>query len=108
MEVFKDLFFIVIVYKSMNSYFITLVSTLLVFSSVYKNLANRLGKVLTSTVTSHWSAFVEGCQILDAALVANEVVEDVRSCKRKGVIFKLKVYGRVIWVFVDSFREKGL
>lgn len=58
-------------------------------SSVYKILANRLSKVLASTITFDQTAFVKGRQILDAALVANEVMKDVRSHKRKGIIFKL-------------------
>lgn len=67
-------------------------------NSLAKVLANRLGKVLAITITSHQSAFVKGCQILDVAFVANEVVDDVRSRKRDGVIFKLdfeKAYDRV-------------
>lgn len=61
-------------------------------------MANRLSAVIASTVSLHQNAFVQVRQILDAVLVANEVVEDVRGRKRKGVVFKLdfeKAYDRV-------------
>ena len=50
-------------------------------------------------------------QILDVALVANEVVEDVRDTGRKGVVFKIdfeKAYDHVEWEFQDFvFERKG-
>lgn len=45
-----------------------------------------------------------GRQILDGALVANEMVKDLRRKKVISVVFKLdfeKAYDRVYWAFVD-------
>uniref|UniRef100_A0A803NWF8 Reverse transcriptase domain-containing protein n=1 Tax=Cannabis sativa TaxID=3483 RepID=A0A803NWF8_CANSA len=57
------------------------------------------------------SAFVEGRQILDSILIANESVEDYRSRGKSGMVFKLdfkKAYDRVEWDFLDSvMRNKG-
>ena len=50
-------------------------------------------------------AFVKGRQILDAALVANEVVEEGRKHNKTGMIFKIdfeKAYDHVEWSFVDD------
>ena len=47
-------------------------------------LANRLKKVLGKVVSADQKAFGRGRQILDASLIANEVVIIGRSEKRKG------------------------
>lgn len=53
------------------------------FSSLYKIiskvLAERLKKVLPLLIDNSQAAFVEGCHILDAVLVAFETVGDYRS-----------------------------
>lgn len=48
--------------------------------------------------------FCEGRQILDAILVANEVVDDLVDNKRDEILCKLdmeKTYNYVSWEFVD-------
>lgn len=55
---------------------------------------------LKSPPTIHISqrAFVEGKQILDAILIANEVVDEKRCLGRDGVVFKIdfkKTYNHV-------------
>lgn len=45
--------------------------------------------MLGSTISQAQGAFVKGRQILDAALVANEVVEKGRKHNKTGLIFKL-------------------
>ncbi|CAL8991500.1 unnamed protein product [Prunus brigantina] len=50
-------------------------------------------------------AFVKGRQILDAALIANEVVEECRRLNKSGMVFKIdfeKAYDHVEWRFVDE------
>lgn len=64
--------------------------------------------MLANTISPEQSAFVEGCQIMDGSLVANEVVEDVLSRKGKGILLKLdfeKAYDRVCWDFLDRVLE---
>ena len=56
---------------------ISLVTSL--YKIIFKVLASRLKEVLDSTISKNQGAFVANRQILDVALVANEVVEDVRA-----------------------------
>lgn len=47
---------------------------------------------------------MEGIQILDAVMVANEVVDDLGRNKRERMLYKLdieKAYDHVTWEFVD-------
>ena len=53
--------------------------------------------------------FVKGRQILDAVLIANEIVDEKRRSGKEGVIFKLdfeKAYDHVSWDFLDHVLEK--
>lgn len=54
-----------------------------------KVFSNRMCKVHRETILHSQSAFVEDCQILDAILVVNELVDDVKWKGCKGVVFKL-------------------
>ena len=60
---------------------ISLVTSL--YKIISKVLASRLKGVLDATISKNQGAFVKNHQILDVALVANEVVEDVRATGRK-------------------------
>ncbi|RVX10791.1 LINE-1 retrotransposable element ORF2 protein [Vitis vinifera] len=74
-----------------------------------KVLANRLKKVVGKVVSSSQNAFVEGRQILDAALVANEVIDSVLKRKERGVLCKLdleKAYDRINWDFLLSVMQR--
>lgn len=69
-----------------------------------KVLSKRLRTTLAETVSSVQGAFVKGCQILDAVLVANEAVEENRVLKKECVVFKAdfeKAYDHVDWHFLD-------
>ena len=52
------------------------------------------------------NAFVAGRQILDASLIANEVIDSMAKKKERGVICKLdieNVYDRLNWKFLFKF-----
>ncbi|RVW86897.1 hypothetical protein CK203_036058 [Vitis vinifera] len=53
-----------------------------------KVLANRLKKVLDKVVSGDQNAFVRGKQILDASLIANEVIDFWHKRNEKGLIKK--------------------
>ncbi|RVW55706.1 LINE-1 retrotransposable element ORF2 protein [Vitis vinifera] len=80
---------------------ISLVGSL--YKLLAKVLANRLKKVVGKVVSTTQNAFVEGRQILDAALIANEVIDSLMKRKESGVLCKLdleKAYDRINWDFL--------
>ncbi|XP_062089071.1 uncharacterized protein LOC133795633 [Humulus lupulus] len=86
---------------------ISLVTSL--YKIISKVLACRLRGVLADTIADSQGAFVEGRQILDTVLVANEAVEEYRSKGKKGWVFKIdftKAYDCVDWGFLDFVLQK--
>ena len=74
-----------------------------------KVLANRLKKVLGRVVSLDQNAFVKGRQILDASLIANEVIDSWQKQKEKGLICKLdieKAYDSINWKFLMKVLRK--
>ena len=74
-----------------------------------KVLANRLKKVVGKVVSPAQNAFVMGRQILDASLIANEVIDSWQKRKEKGLICKLdieKVYDNINWQFLLKVLQK--
>ena len=69
-----------------------------------KVLTGRIQKVLPKIISSEQGAFVDGRQILDDILVANERVHSRLKERAPGIICKLdleKVYDRVDWKFLQ-------
>lgn len=57
------------------------------------------------------NAFVERKQILDASLVANEVIDSILGGQERGVLCKLdieKAYDHIDWNFVPGGPNNGL
>lgn len=57
-----------------------------VYKIITKVLSKRLSWVLSDTIFESRSDFVGGRQSIDAALMANEVVEDTERRGRRGVV----------------------
>ncbi|WJZ94813.1 hypothetical protein VitviT2T_013639 [Vitis vinifera] len=74
-----------------------------------KVLANRLKKVVGKVVSKAQEAFVEGRQILDAVLIANEAIDSILKNNENGILCKLdieKAYDNVDWSFLLTLMQK--
>ncbi|XP_071912409.1 uncharacterized protein [Coffea arabica] len=71
---------------------------------ISKILANRLAKVLPNIISPQQSGFVQGRQIFDNVLLAQELIAGIRKASREGnVVLKIdmaKAYDRVSWPFL--------
>ncbi|KAJ9682243.1 hypothetical protein PVL29_018228 [Vitis rotundifolia] len=72
-----------------------------------KVLANRLKKVVGEVVSKAQGAFVEGRQILDVVLIANEAIDSTLKNNESGILCKLdieKAYDNVDWTFILTIK----
>ena len=79
------------------------------YKVIAKVLLGRLRGVLHETIHSTQGAFVQGRQILDAVLIANEIVDEKRRSGEERVVFKIdfeKAYDHVNWDFLVHVLEK--
>jgi hypothetical protein len=70
-----------------------------------KLLSNRLQLVIGSVISESQSHFVRDRQILDGILIANEIVNEARKCKKELLLFKVdfeKAYDFVDWGYLDA------
>ncbi|RVW94701.1 Protein transport protein Sec24-like CEF [Vitis vinifera] len=77
--------------------------------SAITQVITDLPKVLQDTIFMSQGAFVEGRQILDVVLIANELVYEKRRSREEGLVFKIdfeKAYDHVDWGFLDHVLER--
>ncbi|RVW77589.1 hypothetical protein CK203_043023 [Vitis vinifera] len=75
----------------------------ILYKLLAKVLANRLKKVMGKIVSKSQNTFVEGRQILDASLIANEAIDSMQKSESGDIFCKLdigKVYDHVNWSFL--------
>ena len=87
--------FLVLIPKKQNAVDIKDYRPISLVSGLYKILAkvfaNRLRKVVGQVVSKVQNSFVDGRQILDAMLIANEAIDALLKRKEKGLICKLDI-----------------
>ena len=115
MAVFKDFFDTSKFVKSLNSTFIIMiqkkegVEDLKDFRPI--SLVGSLYRPMSRLVNKAQNAFVGGRQMLDASLIANEVIDSMVKGKERGVLCKLdieKAYDQINWKFLISvLKEMG-
>ena len=119
MEMFRDFHANETFIKSLNATFLVLIlkkgdvedlkdfRPISLLGSLYKILAKvlakRLKKVVGKVVSEAQNAFVEGRQITNASLIANELIDHWQKQKEKGVICKLDIekdFDSIHWQFL--------
>ncbi|XP_071695782.1 uncharacterized protein [Rutidosis leptorrhynchoides] len=68
-----------------------------------KILSNRLAMVIHKIIGSEQTAFLKGRNILDSVLIANEIIDELKRKKQKGLIFKVdfeKAFDCIEWDFL--------
>ena len=75
---------------------ISLVTSL--YKIIAKVLSGRIRKVIHETISNSQGAFVEGRQILDAVLIANEVVDGKRRSEEEEIVFKILKKHMITWI----------
>ncbi|KAG9446752.1 hypothetical protein H6P81_012880 [Aristolochia fimbriata] len=125
MNLFQEFYDDGITSDSMGSSFITLIpkkewaahpkdfKPISLVSSHYKIisrvLASPLKRVLGQVISKHQSAFIQGRQILDSAIILHELVHQYSKKIERGAILKLdfqKAFDKVNWCFLDKIMEK--
>ena len=81
------------------------------FKIITKVLSRRLRGVLYEIIHTTQGAFVQGRQIFDAVLIANETVDEKKHLGEEGVVFKIdfkQAYDYADWDFLNHvFEKKG-
>ncbi|RVW15154.1 Transposon TX1 uncharacterized 149 kDa protein [Vitis vinifera] len=87
---------------------ISLITSL--YKIIAKMLSRRLRGVLHETIHSTQGTFVQGRQIVDVVLIANEIVDEKRRLGEEGVVLKIdfeKAYDHMKWVKASRGLRQG-
>ncbi|GJR14797.1 reverse transcriptase domain-containing protein, partial [Tanacetum coccineum] len=79
------------------------------YKIIGKLLANRLGSVIRSCISSEQYAFIKGRNILDGPLILNEVMAWYRKSKKELMVFKVdfeKAFDSLRWDYLDMIMGK--
>lgn len=80
-----------------------------IYKLIAKVLAKSFSRVLGEVIGECQHAFVEGRQMLNAMMAANETVDDLMARENDGLVCKLdmeKAYGHVSWNFVKYMLKR--
>jgi exonuclease III len=79
-----------------------------IYKIVTKVIANRLKPILPFIISNEQSGYVEGRQIMDSVILANEVVHSLKSSNTPGMLIKLdlsKAFDRLSWQYMRAVLE---
>lgn len=125
MAVFRDLHRMASFIKFINSTFMIFIPKIIranniksfrpisLVGNLYRLISNvlikRMSKVFGEVIGEKQNAFMAGRQILDAVMVANEIVADMVGQKQEDITCKIdmeKTYDHVCWEFVMYMLER--
>jgi hypothetical protein len=76
-----------------------------IYKVITKVIANRLKPILPFIISKEQSGYVEGRQIMDSVILANEVVSSLKTTKTPGMLIKLdlsKAFDRANWQYLRA------
>lgn len=79
-----------------------------IYKIISKVIANRLKPILPGIISEEQSGYVEGRQILDNILLAQEMIHTLHSRKEAGMLLQLdlsKAYDKVSWSYLKAILE---
>eukprot|EP00253_Pinus_taeda_P008428 PITA_08428 len=107
--------------KSLNSTFLALIPKVeeaktpdkfrpialcnVIYKIISKVIASRLKTILPGIISEEQSGYVEGRQILDNILLAQEMIHSLHSRKEAGMLMQLdlsKAYDKVSWKYLEA------
>eukprot|EP00253_Pinus_taeda_P025596 PITA_25596 len=79
-----------------------------IYKIISKVIANRLKLILPGIISEEQPGYVEGRQILDNILLAQEMIHTLHSRKETGMLMQLdlsKAYDKVSWRYLEAILE---
>jgi hypothetical protein len=76
-----------------------------IYKIITKVIANRLKPILPFIISKEQAGYVEGRQIMDSVILANEVVSSLKTTKTPGMLIKLdlsKAFDRANWQYLRA------
>eukprot|EP00253_Pinus_taeda_P028496 PITA_28496 len=76
-----------------------------IYKIISKVIANRLKPILPNLISEEQSGYVEGRQILDNILLAQEMVHTLQTRKKAGILMQLdlsKAFDKVNWNYLEA------
>lgn len=81
------------------------------YKGITKALNNRLASLAKEVIGNNQTSFIKGRNILEGVVVLHEVIHELKSKNKKGLILKIdfeKAYDRVRWDFLkEAMKGKG-
>ena len=75
------------------------------YKGITKVLTNRFSLLAQTVIGSNQTGFVKGRNILEGVVVLHEIIHELKSTKKRGLILKIdfeKAYDKVRWDFLEE------